>query len=306
MKKVLVLYYSQTGQLKRILDRVMDTLQEDSEVRVDYCRYEPEQAFPFPWNAKAFFGAMPDCVLENPVPMKPLVLPKDQDYDLIILGYQVWFLSPSIPLNSLLGMPEVAGLLKDKPVVTVSGGRNMWIMAQESVKKKLHGLQAQLVGNIALVDHSPNLVSVVTIVYWLFHGKTDKLLGVFPKPGVQEEDIENASSFGDPIHKALQQGNYEPLQRELVERGAVLVKPNILSMESKAKRVFGIWAKLIQGAGKQSSVLRAILLKIFEFYLYFVILFISPLISIFSTFGRIFGKDAVRRKIKYFSGVKMQ
>ncbi len=306
MKKVLVLYYSQTGQLKRILDRILDSLQEDSDIRVDYCRYEPEQEFPFPWNSKEFFGAMPDCVLENAAPMKPLILPQDRDYDLVILGYQVWFLSPSIPFNSLLAMPEAQKLLKGKPVITVSGGRNMWIMAQESVKKKLHAMGSDLVGNIALVDHSPNLISVVTIVYWLFYGKRDKLLGIFPKPGVQEMDIENALHFGPPIQQALLTNAYNTLQDQLLDQGAVVVKPHILSMESKAKRVFGIWARLISKAGNQSALLRRLILKIFEFYLYFVILFISPLISIFSTFGRIFGKDAVRRKIEYFSGVKMQ
>ncbi len=54
-----------------------------------------------------------------------------------------------------------------------------------------------------MVDNSPNLVSVVTIIYWLFHGKTDRFLNVFPKPGIKPKDIERGSSFGKEIELCL-------------------------------------------------------------------------------------------------------
>ena len=59
----------------------------------------------------------------------------------------------------------------------------MWLKAQERVKKMLHGYGARLVGNIALVDKNSNLVSGVTILYWMMTGKKDSMWGIFPKPG---------------------------------------------------------------------------------------------------------------------------
>ncbi len=44
---------------------------------------------------------MPDCVLQVPGKLQPFSF-KESKYDLIILGYQAWFLSPSIPSNTLL------------------------------------------------------------------------------------------------------------------------------------------------------------------------------------------------------------
>ena len=44
---------------------------------------------------------MPDCVLGVPHELEPFEL-KESFYDLIVLGWQPWFLSPSIPFNSLM------------------------------------------------------------------------------------------------------------------------------------------------------------------------------------------------------------
>lgn len=71
----------------------------------------------------------------------------------------------------------------------------MWIMAQEKVKKLLVANHAKLVGNIALVDRNLNYISVITIVHWLMGGKKTKMLGIFPKPSVSDNDIESSFPF---------------------------------------------------------------------------------------------------------------
>ena len=113
---------------------------------------------------------MPDCVLDVPAELSPFQLKEDQ-YDLIILGYQAWFLSPSIPVNSLLNHPALKKVLSGANVVTVTGARNMWLNAFLRVKKLIHATGARIVGNIALVDTHPNPVSFITIFHWMLHGK---------------------------------------------------------------------------------------------------------------------------------------
>ena len=40
--------------------------------------------------------------------------------------------------------------LKDKPIITLIGCRNMWIMAQEKMKKLIHNIGGKLIDNVVL------------------------------------------------------------------------------------------------------------------------------------------------------------
>jgi len=270
MKRVLVVYYTQSGQLKEIIDSVLSPL---TEVTIDFLPIDTTEPFPFPWTDEAFFGAFPESYLQIPQPLKPFQL-AHTDYDLVILGYQVWYLSPSIPFNSFLQSEAGKQLLQGKPVITVSGTRNMWVMAQQKVKKLLTNCGAQLVGNIALTDRHHNHISVITIVQWLFSGdKNKRYLGVFPKAGVADKDIESASVYGTLIAPHLQTGDYTGLQQEIVAHGGVHYRRFLLSAEKKGNRLFGIWAKMIYGSKK-----RKFLLKCYRIYLYIAIWVLMPIV----------------------------
>ena len=270
MKRILVVYYTQSGQLKEIIDSVLSPL---TEVTIDFLPIDTATPFPFPWTGEAFFGAFPESYLQIPQPLKPFQL-AHTDYDLVILGYQVWYLSPSIPFNSFLQSETGKQLLQGKPVITVSGTRNMWVMAQQKVKKLLTECGAHLVGNIALTDRHHNHISVITIVQWLFSGdKNKRYLGVFPKAGVADKDIQGASVYGTLIAPHLQTGDYTGLQQAIVAHGGVHYKRFLLSAEKKGNRLFGIWAKMIYGSKK-----RKFLLKCFRFYLYIAIWVLMPIV----------------------------
>ena len=270
MKRVLVVYYTQSGQLKEIIDSVLSPL---TEVTIDFLPIDTAEPFPFPWTDEAFFGAFPESYLQIPQPLKPFQL-AHTDYDLVILGYQVWYLSPSIPFNSFLQSETGKQLLQGKPVITVSGTRNMWVMAHQKVKKLLTDCGAHLVGNIALTDRHHNHISVITIVQWLFSGdKNKRYLGVFPKAGVADKDIQGASVYGTLIAPHLQTVDYTGLQQEIVAHGGVHYRRFLLSAEKKGNRLFGIWAKMIYGSKK-----RKFLLKCFRIYLYIAIWVLMPIV----------------------------
>lgn len=200
-----------------------------------------------------------------------------QEYDLVVLAYQVWYLSPSIPVTSFLKSEQARALLEGKPVVTLSGTRNMWIKAQEKVRSMLVKKGACIVANIALTDRHYNHISVLTIVHWLFTGKKDKYLGVFPLPGVSQKDITNATQYGELVLNHSQKGEYQQsLQKEIVAQGGVQVKPFLLSAEKKANRLFRIWARAIY-----QSPRRKFLLKCFHAYLYFAIWILMPIVWLF-------------------------
>ena len=277
MKNVLVIHYSQSGQLTEILDNLTLPFSSDEEINIIHYTIEMEKEFPFPWNKSAFFNAFPESFLQIPAVIKaPSNTILEKQYDLIILGYQVWYLSPSIPVNSFLKSTFAKQLFKNTPVITVIGARNMWVKAHEKMKVLLSDLEAILVGNIALVDRNINHVSVVTIVHWMFSGEKTKYLGIFPKPGVSESEIKNASKFGNVIKQSLKNKNFNNLQDELLKLDAVEIRPFLVEMDKKANKMFKIWSNFI--INKKNS--REFWLKVFNVYLWVAIWVISPIVFI--------------------------
>lgn len=299
MKKVLVLYYSQSGQLERVIDRLTEPLRQCDNVEITYCNIQLEQEFSFPWEKEAFFNVFPESFKQIPQQIiPPSVDVLNTKYDLIVLGYQVWYLSPSIPINSFLKSSYAQSLFKDTPVVTVSGSRNMWVMAQQKIKKLLQEVDAKLVGNIALVDRHINLVSVITIVDWMFSGKQRKVWGFLPKAGISDEEIAHSDRFGSVIKDYLFKDSYLGMQEALVDLGAVEVRHFLVSMDRKANKMFKIWSSVIYKSKKRQR-----LLKIFNYYLFIAIWFISPIVHIIHLLLFPFNYWKIKRDEQYFKGI---
>lgn len=300
-KKILAVYFTQSGQLGDIIDHFTKPLESFPDTVVEKVRIYPAKPFPFPWTSPLFFDAMPESVDGVPTALEPFTF-KEAQYDLIILGYQPWFLSPSIPASSLLQHPSFKQLLKNTPVITISGCRNMWINAQEKVKKLLKEAGANLVGNIALVDRHNNYISLVTILYWMLTGKKDRKWGLFPKPGVSDEDIVNSAIFGETVKMHLQKNEWNVLQIRLQEQHAINVKYSLMFIERKAGRIFTIWSKIINKTKKRSALLVA-----FKYYLLIALCIAAPIILLVDA---IFFKPFLGRRIKkqkeYYAGVTLK
>ncbi len=296
-KKILLIYYSQTGQLKDIVEHFAAPFVKEG-MNVEVKRIEITDNFKFPWTSKSFFDAMPESVLGSALPLGKIDF-KESAYDLIVFAYQPWFLSPSIPATSILKNPDFVKILKGTNVVTLIGSRNMWICAQEKVKKALMEAGASLVGNIVLKDRHDNLSSAVSILHWMVNGKKEKLWGLFPVPGVSEADIRQSSVFGEMVKKRLKENNYLGLQNELVEKGAVELGSNIMFIEPRAKKIFNIWANAII---KKKN--RTLWLILFKYYLFFALFIVSPFVVLFNViFVQHFVMKSVKSKKKYYLGI---
>ncbi len=296
-KKILVIYYTQSGQLEDILNNFTGPLVEAGNT-VEKVRVYVANDYPFPWNGKAFFAVMPDCVLSVPTQLKPFQL-KENKYDLVIIGYQAWFLSPSIPVNSILNDPAVKAVLKDTPVVTITGARNMWISAMQRIKKILKDADAKLVGSISLFDKHHNFISFITIFYWMFKGKKGRWLGIFPTPGVSDADIAKTSDYGKTVQKYLNGTNFDGLQDELIQQKAIEVKYNLMFIESKASKLFAIWANIIAKKKKKTAWLVA-----FKYYLLIALFIAAPIIlTVDFIFFKPFLSGRIKKQKQLYSGV---
>lgn len=296
-KKILVVYYSQSGQLKDIINNFTQPL-IDAGHFVEKVRVQVEKDYPFPWTGNAFFSVMPDCVLGIPTQLKPFEL-KQSKYDLIILGYQAWFLSPSIPVNSILNNPIIQNVLKQAPVITITGARNMWISAMERIKKLLLTSESKLVGSIALYDKHHNFISFITIFYWMFKGKKGRWLGVFPTPGVSDTDIANTANYGKLVQQHLSTGDWQGMQEELIRQKAIEVKYNTMFIELKASKIFAVWANIISKKKKKQPWLVA-----FKYYLLIALFVAAPIIlTVDFLFFKPFLSGRINKQKLKFSGI---
>lgn len=276
-KKVLIISFSQSGQLTSIVTSLLAPLRARPSVEIIHETLSLVTPFPFPWSAYQFLDAFPESFQEVPCPLEPLKIASHETYDLVIIAYQVWYLSPSIPISSFLQSPAASVLLNKAPVVTVVGCRNMWFRAHKQVKNCLSAVGAELVGHIVLTDRALNLVSAITIVAWMLTGKKRRLFGIFPKPGISEGDIAQCSVFGEVIANSLAAPLVANMQDQLSPMGACNIVPHLLSLENVAARMFKRWSSWIMQRGGPGDRRRRPLVLVFGWYLILALAFVSPL-----------------------------
>ena len=299
MRKVLAINYSQTGQLSRILQSISQPISQSEKIEFDVVNIEPAKPFPFPWPFLQFFRIFPETVAMQPVELKPINT-KYQQYDLIILSYQVWFLSPSLPITSFLQSETAKSLFANTPVVTVIGCRGMWLMAQEKVKAQLTSLKATLLDNIVLSDDCGAFFSFLATPMWMLTGNKKPLSWV-PAAGVSEKDIEESERFGVAIKNRLET-DPTPLQQSMLKGlSAVTINEKLIASERVANHSFNIWSKILRKIGPQQSTRRALGLCVYVLFLLTLILTVVPISALIKKLIAPLTKDKISEQKRYFA-----
>lgn len=275
MKNVLVITYSQSGQLAEIARRIAEPLSLGGH-RVHIETLTPEIAFPWPWPIFDFIDAFPECVQLDAPPLRPLQIPEGVDWDLVIITYQVWYLSPALPVTAFLKSPGAVQLLKGKPVVSVVACRNMWLSAQQTLQGLILAAGGRLCDHVAFTDPGHPLATFITTPHWVLTGKRDRFLGL-PPAGVAPSEIDGAARFGKALAKALDDNLEVSGQPMLTGLRAVTVVPRLALSERAGFRAFKIWSKLIRACGRRGQWRRRPMLLVFAIYLVTLIITVVPL-----------------------------
>lgn len=302
MKRVLVLYYSQSGQLGEIVAATIAPLQQHPDIAVTVAELKPLQPYPLPWPFWRFFNTFPETVYEQPDPIAPLPLSDADEFDLVILAYTVWFLSPSMPTTAFLQSEQARRLLRGKPVITLIGCRNMWLMAQEKMKAHLHELGAHLLDNAVLTDSAHSAATFISTPLWMLTGKRGPFLGgLIPAAGVPASEIAAASRFGEAI--AAQLPTRAPDDHSPMLRGLAAVKINerLIASETIALRSFRIWGGLLRGLGAPSSPLRRVVLAFYVVFLVTLIVTVVPISAVIKRLVAPLSRARVERQRLYFA-----
>lgn len=297
MKKVLVLYYSQAGQLKRVVDSFISKL-PDEEIQVDVRKIKPKRDYPFPWPIYEFFDEFPESVLMDGCEIHE-VEDVANDYDLVVLAYTVWYMSPSIPITAFMQSKQAKEILKDKPVVTLIACRDMWVTAQEKMKKLLEDAGAKLIDNVALTDQGKGAYSLVTLPRYLLTGKKEPFW-FFPPAGILQTDIDSASRFGERLNESLKIDKEKTGEALLKNLEAVNIDGKLIATEKIANRSFQVWTRLIKFSGKKYSFGRKITISIYIVFLITLLLTVVPINVLISKLVNKFKKNKPNSLESYY------
>ena len=161
VKRILVLYYSQTGDVRRMAESFVQPLSA-AGAAVIWEEIRPTVEYPSPWrNVHRFFNVMPECVLGLPPPIQPPQFAADDRFDLIVLAYQVWFLSPSLPVQGLF-RTAAARVFRGRKVITISVSRNMWHRASLEMKRLLEEAGGEHIDGVVATHQGPPWATFLT------------------------------------------------------------------------------------------------------------------------------------------------
>ncbi|WP_315790677.1 hypothetical protein [Fischerella sp. JS2] len=291
MKRVLVVYYSQSGDVTRAVKSFTKFLQIP-EIELTWECIRPKDNYPFPWSLYKFFDVFPECVNGETSEIYAPKFGNDEKFDLIILAYQVWFLAPSLPIQSFL-KSKYAKVLQNTKVITLVVCRNMWHSASEMMKKMIAEAGGIHIDNVVLTHQGPPLATFITTPRLLLTGKKNRFLGVLPTAGVRNEDIYALSRFGKRIANNLTVLGDSSHQSMLRGLGAVEVNQRYVIPEAIGRLLYRPWAKIARFFGKQGSWSRIPIICIFAVQLIFAI----PIVLIVSNVVQFLFAPLIHKKI---------
>lgn len=207
-KKILILYYSFSGQTNSLL-RGLEQNIADKGIEVVRERITTVHQVKFPLN-----GFLP-CILmmiktffRHRIPIEQISEQSRKDFDLIILAGPTWSYNPSGPILSLLDR-DGRNLFQGKTVIPLISCRGYWRMHWFGLRRLLTKYGAKT-PNFMVFSH-PNKEPWRTIgVFLKISGKTPERLSLlrkyYTKFGHTREQQQEAEHFGALIGDALNKG----------------------------------------------------------------------------------------------------
>ena len=275
--RILLIYYSNSGDAAHVAEALAAPLRS-ANIDLVMERLEPIVEYPYPWKSIGrFFSILPECHL-GPLPdLKPVQFDPSQKFDLVILVYQVWFLAPSLPVQSFL-RSAAAQVLRDTKVITVSVSRNMWQSASETMKVLLQQRGARHMDHVSLTHQGPAWATFITTPRSLLFGKKQGFWRIFPPAGLADTELAAVSRFSHAIVNQQHKLQCPEAVSLLSGLGAVQVNTRYVLPELIGWYWFRGWARLIRFLGRLGSIARLAGVYLFVLCLVPLILFGIPLL----------------------------
>ena len=202
-RKALLVFYSLTGNGTKALQRVRRGLERNgyavTEKRVE--AVEPLFQFPFGGLGK-FLRVMLRSMLRVRARAKPLGIPADHDYDLIVTECQTWFIGMGSPMEGVFQDPANHGVFAGRDVAAVVVCRGLWRRTEAMLVRWLERVGGNVVGAASYTN--PGREPMRTFSLFCFLGTGEQLrpawLGRWLAPQfLDEASLRKLERFGEAL-----------------------------------------------------------------------------------------------------------
>jgi menaquinone-dependent protoporphyrinogen IX oxidase len=210
--RVLLLYYTYTGQSLRVLDAAGEVFRkrgcEVQKAKIEFTDHRYAERFSrFPMRR-----VWPDMLSVLPAQKRGATgeirtpdTVRNGDYDLICIGSPTWWQTVSMPMRSFLKSDEARKLLDGKQFAVFVVCRQYWEENFTAVRELAQQQGGRYVDGIHFTYPGDQLRSMLSLTSYLGSGEyRDRYLGVrIPTTNVQPEQLEQTRKFAVALANRL-------------------------------------------------------------------------------------------------------
>lgn len=210
--RVLLLYYSYTGQSRKALEAAGEVFTERgcevhrAEIEFTDQRFaERFTRFPMRRVWPDMLSVLPAQTLRRSGEFRIASGEISGDYDLICIGSPTWWSTTSMPVRSFLKSDDARKLLAGKPFAVFVVCRRYWRDNSKTVRKLGESRGGEFAGEIHFAYPGGQLRSMLSLTSFLGSGQyRDKYLGLsIPPTNVQPEQLTRAREFAGTLATRL-------------------------------------------------------------------------------------------------------
>ncbi len=201
--KALVLLFSLTGTGLSGIERIKAGL-ERRGYSVDMKYIEPEEKiFRFPMSFSDFARIVVRAIFRRPARIKPLNIPTDHPYDLLVVESQTWLVGMSAPIEAVFNDPLNRGIFELRDVAVLNVCRGAWRRSQAMLVRWVQNCGGNIVGGRAFTHIGWEPSRLFSLWFYLIYKKAGepKWLNGFVQPryGLSDEAFQQLEHFGEDL-----------------------------------------------------------------------------------------------------------
>lgn len=200
--KALLVYFSMTANGSRAMKRVREGLESRGYAVDERICESNETLFHFPFSLLVFLRIMLRAIFRIPTTIKPLGIPENHLYDLIVVESQTWFVGMSAPVEAVFRDPNNGGIFAGRDVAAVNVCRGLWQRPQAQLIRWLQNVGGNVVGARAYENPGHEPVRCFSLFFFLGTGAPGKpafLKNILTQQHISAEAESELVAFGQAL-----------------------------------------------------------------------------------------------------------
>ena len=201
--KALILVFSLTGTGRSGSEHIKLGLERQGYT-VDIKNIEAlESIFRFPMSFWDFVQILIRAILRRPSRIRPLGIPVNHPYDLLLVESQTWLVGMSAPVEAVFQDPANRGIFENRDVAVLNVARGAWRRSQAQLIRWVQRCGANVVGARAFTHIGWEPSRLFSLWFYLIYheaGRPRFLDGfVQPRYGLSDDALKQCVYFGEDL-----------------------------------------------------------------------------------------------------------